>query len=315
MSYVNPWTTIGSMAGRRLAQYGLSQAGQAARNLPRRISKKRYQRLLNTKTQEYIPRPIRTRNVRSRGAIRRTLGFEPETADNWSISSLPQQELNVYQLRFPPSAVPSGGALNESYANGLRTGPRILLKGLRLWMELDSKSRFDIEVHFAFVQKISPTLGFTTAEFFTDNIVGQPTNKAFIDGTAQGYAEYQRYMKINSDRHHILEHKKIMLGPLQVPGTLKGTVASGDTDLTSSSGVTAKQANNKVLIDKYYKINQVFEFDAPGNSSPDKELVFLMWYTARNIEDFGKLNSETNDLNTTAIVMSSRYQMYYHNMD
>ena len=248
-----------------------------------------------------------TRNVVS--AQRRTRGFEPQPTDNWKIETLPQQTLSQYQLRFPPARFDAQD-LDYSYENGLRGGPRVHCKGVRLWMEVTNKSALDIEVHFAFIQKRSPTQGFAPNEFFTNHRIGESKTKAFLDGNAQGYAEYQRYMKINSDRYVVLDHKILDLGPQNTTSTQVGEVANSPTDLTGTQTISKKQANNRIKQDKYFKVNEVFQFDRPQNSAPDKELIFLMWYTARNIEDFGKLG-----VTDTNISMTSRYQLYYADMD
>jgi len=295
------WRAAGSVLGRR-----------AINDLYNAFTKKGPSRYRQSyKSPSPSPPPPRSTRRATRNVVssqRRTRGFEPQPADNWTIEDLPQQTLSQYQLRFPPARF-NAEDLDYSYENGLRSGPRVHCKGVRLWMEVTNKSSLDVEVHFAFIQKRSPTQGFAPNEFFTNHRIGESKTKGFADGNAQGYADYQRYMKINSDRYVVLDHKILDLGPQNTTSTQVGEVANSPTDLTGTQTISKKQANNRINHDKYYKVNQVFQFDRPQNSAPDKELIFLMWYTARNIEDFGKLGTNAN------IKMNSRYQLYYADMD
>lgn len=248
-----------------------------------------------------IPRSVKSRylpTVYTPSSIRQTLSFEASDTQRWNeASGLNYQTLSKYTVLFPPARVGTGD-LNYSYENGLRKGPRVLLKGLKLWMELHTVDTADMEVHICLIQKTTTgTSSDIETDFFTNHQVGETQSENFVSQTTT-YDEGQRYKSINSERYRVYMHRKINMGPEEY---------IDPTDpITTRRIIGTKEVNNKVTMEKYFKINQVFEFDSHTQDTPRRPLFLLAWVNPRKEDD---LTAQA------AIAFSARNVLYFSDMD
>lgn len=231
-------------------------------------------------------------------SIRTTKSFEPSDTQRWNEESgLNFQTLSKYAVLFPPARVGTGD-LNYSYENGLRKGPRILCRGIKLWMDINTTETVDMEVHICLIQKTTVnTATDVENDFFTNHQVGETQSENFVSQTTT-YDEGQRYKQINSERYRVLMHKKVMMGPEE---------SVDPTDLINSRRTLGtKEVNNKFLLEKYFKINQVMEFDSHTQDLPRRPFFFLCWACPRRESDLSAQD---------AISFVSRHQIYFSEVD
>lgn len=239
--------------------------------------------------------PIRAvDNIYTPSSLRITKSHEASDVNRWFDTGLNFQTLSKHAVPFPPARV-GATDLNYTYNNGLREGPRIHAKGIKLWFDIHSLSIDDIEVHLALIQKtaVGTALLEIEGDFFTNHVVGENQAEDFVSQTAT-YDETQRYSSINSERYRVLMHRKFMMGaenfhPISDP-------------ITNPQNTSNKQWNNKITFEKYFKLNQIMEFDSHTSQSPKRPFVMLCWVCPRRSEGLA-----TN----AQVSFSSRMQVYY----